>query len=84
MSSWFLVTIATLRYNIMNLCGLETLQLAQWGYTSGANVTGMGWDGTDGNQPRYSRILYNFVHEIGIWGESNHLSTFKPSLARIC
>ena len=41
--------------------------IAQWGYTSGADVTGMGWDGTDGNQPRFSRILNNFVHELGIW-----------------
>ena len=41
--------------------------IAQWGYTSGANVTGMGWDGTDGNQPRFSCILNNFVHELGIW-----------------
>ena len=41
--------------------------IAQWGYTSGTDVPGMGWDGTDGNQPRFSRILYNFVHELGIW-----------------
>ena len=30
-------------------------------------VPGMGWDATDGNQPRFSKILYNFVHELGIW-----------------
>ena len=41
--------------------------IASWGYTSGTNVPGMGWDGTDGNQPRFNRILYNFVHELGIW-----------------
>ena len=41
--------------------------IALWGYTSGTNVPGMGWDGTDGNQPRFSRILHNFVHELGIW-----------------
>ena len=41
--------------------------IAQWGYTSGTSTTGMGWDGTDGNQPRYSCILNNFVHELGIW-----------------
>ena len=41
--------------------------IAQWGYTSGTDVPGMGWDGTDGNQPRYSRILHNFAHELGIW-----------------
>ena len=41
--------------------------IAQWGYTSGSSVKGMGWDGTDGNQPRYTNISNNFVHEIGIW-----------------
>ncbi len=42
--------------------------IAQWGYTRGVDgVPGMGWDGTDGNQPRFSKILYNFVHELGIW-----------------
>ena len=41
--------------------------IASWGYTSGTNVQGMGWDGTDGNQPRYNRILNNFAHELGIW-----------------
>ena len=42
--------------------------IAQWGYTTGVDgVLGMGWDGIDGNQPRFSRILYNFVHELGIW-----------------
>ena len=41
--------------------------IAQWGYTSGTDVPGMGWDGTDGNQPRFSHVLYNFVHELGIW-----------------
>ena len=41
--------------------------IAQWGYTSGTDIPGMGWDGTDGNQPRFSNILYNFAHELGIW-----------------
>ena len=41
--------------------------IASWGYTTGTSVQGMGWDGTDGNQPRFNRILYNFVHELGIW-----------------
>ena len=42
--------------------------IAQWGYTKGVDgVPGMGWDGTDGNQPRFSHVLYNFVHELGIW-----------------
>ncbi len=55
----------TIQYNEFVWIGDSAI--AQWGYTSGANVTGMGWDGTDGNQPRYSRILYNFAHELGIW-----------------
>ena len=41
--------------------------IALWGYTKGTSVQGMGWDGTDGNQPRFTKILYNFVHELGIW-----------------
>ena len=41
--------------------------IALWGYTQGTSVQGMGWDGTDGNQPRFSQILYNFVRELGIW-----------------
>ena len=52
----------------MNLCGLETLQLLNGGsYTNGTNIPGMGCDGTDCNHPRYSHILYNFAHELGIW-----------------
>ena len=41
--------------------------IASWGDTTGTEVPGMGWDGTKGNQPRFNRILYNFVHELGIW-----------------
>ena len=41
--------------------------IASWGYTSGTEVYGFGWDGTDGNQPRGTRIVGNFVHELGIW-----------------
>lgn len=41
--------------------------IALWGDTSGSAVKGMGWDGTDGNQPRFSQILHNFVHELGIF-----------------
>eukprot|EP00117_Sycon_ciliatum_P002580 scpid36471/ scgid7744/ len=41
--------------------------IAQWGYTSGTEVYGFGWDGTDGNQPRGTQIIGNFVHELGIW-----------------
>ena len=41
--------------------------IAQWGDTSGSSAKGMGWDGTDGNQPRFTQVLYNFVHELGIF-----------------
>ncbi len=40
----------------------------QWGNTEGVEgYPGIGWDGTNGDQPRFSSILYNFVHELGIW-----------------
>ena len=41
--------------------------IALWGDTNGSAVKGMGWDGTEGNQPRFSQILYNFLHELGIF-----------------
>lgn len=41
--------------------------IASWGDTSGSSVGGMGWDGTGGNQPRFSQILHNYVHELGIF-----------------
>ena len=45
--------------------------IAQWGYTKGADgVPGMGWDATDGNQPRFSKILYNFCPRVGNMGET--------------
>lgn len=41
--------------------------IGSWGYTTGAGIDGMGPDGTDGNQPRFNKILNNFVHELGLW-----------------
>ncbi len=41
--------------------------IAQWGYTNGSSAEGMGPDGTAGNQPRFTNVSYNFVHELGIW-----------------
>ena len=26
-----------------------------------------GWDGTNGNQPRFMNISFNYVHELGIY-----------------
>ena len=57
--------------------------IALWGDTKGTNVTGMGWDGTDGNQPRFIRILYNFAHELGIWEKQSSLIISRQSLVRI-
>ena len=47
--------------------------IAQWGDTSfgdngGDNaVKGMGWDGRGGEQPRFTTISFNLIHELGIW-----------------
>jgi hypothetical protein len=41
--------------------------IALWGYTAGSPVPGMGPDGTGGDQPRFTSILYNVAHEVGIW-----------------
>ncbi|ETO26019.1 hypothetical protein RFI_11118, partial [Reticulomyxa filosa] len=48
--------------------------IASWGDTNGitfpiseSEETSMGWDGTDGNQPRQVEIVANYVHELGIW-----------------
>lgn len=42
--------------------------IASWGITQGLpGMTGVGWDGTDGNHPRYNQILSNIAREFGIW-----------------
>jgi hypothetical protein len=41
--------------------------IGSWGDTKGSSVEGMGWDGTGGTQPRFNQILYNFVHELGVF-----------------
>ena len=46
---------------------LGSTAIASWGYTNGSDIVGMGPDGTEGNQPRFNQILYNFVRELGIW-----------------
>ena len=44
-----------------------------WGDTEGISfpdsgtITTMGWDGTNGNQPRFINVSSNYVHELGIW-----------------
>lgn len=47
---------------------LGSTAIAQWGNTEGVpEVPGEGWDGTGGDQPRGTNILFNFAHELGIW-----------------
>jgi len=41
--------------------------IGSWGNAKGSPITGMGWDGTDGDQPRFTRLIQNFVHELGVW-----------------
>lgn len=41
--------------------------VSQWGYTEGSGVPGMGFDGTDGNQPRGTYVGYNVIHEVGLY-----------------
>jgi len=41
--------------------------IVSWGNAEGSPIPGMGWDGTNGDQPRGNNILYNLVHEYGIW-----------------
>ena len=43
--------------------------MAAWGYTTGLEdiLPGMGPDGRDGNQPRFTFIQNNMIREIGIW-----------------
>ena len=45
--------------------------VAQWGYTEGSGVPGMGFDGTDGNQPRGTFVGYNVIHEVGLYTKQN-------------
>eukprot|EP01083_Nonionella_stella_P210991 763348_1 len=35
--------------------------------------TEMGWNGTNGNQPRFMNISFNYVHEIGMWEKQSSL-----------
>ncbi len=45
--------------------------VAQWGYTEGSPVAGMGFDATAGNQPRGTVVQDNLVHEVGLWTKQN-------------
>ena len=45
--------------------------IAQWGYSDGSPVPGMGFDLTAGNQPRGTTVAYNLVHEVGLYTKQN-------------
>mmetsp|Transcript_67792 Transcript_67792/g.107564 ORF Transcript_67792/g.107564 Transcript_67792/m.107564 type:complete len:816 (-) Transcript_67792:152-2599(-) len=50
--------------------------VSMWGDTQNISFpdgTTMGYDGTDGNQPRGTRFIQNFVHEIGIWEKQSSM-----------
>eukprot|EP01097_Dermamoeba_algensis_P009260 TRINITY_DN6454_c0_g1_i1.p1 TRINITY_DN6454_c0_g1~~TRINITY_DN6454_c0_g1_i1.p1 ORF type:complete len:324 (-),score=60.71 TRINITY_DN6454_c0_g1_i1:53-1024(-) len=53
------VTTGGLRFVKMNLLGLETMPSRH-----GENTDE--WDGTSGDQPRYTQIVGNYIHELGI------------------
>ena len=36
-------------------------------------ITSMGWDGSNGNQPRFINFTQNFVHEIGIFEKQSSM-----------
>jgi len=42
--------------------------IALWGYSDGVpEVPGFGWDGTGGEQPRGTAVLFNHAHDLGLW-----------------
>lgn len=47
--------------------------IVSWGRTTGDPTGQDGWDGTDGNQPRYNLIDFNFASELGIWEKQSSL-----------
>jgi hypothetical protein len=51
--------------------------MASWGNTQAPGIPqvplGMGWDGTNGDQPRFTEVSYNYVHELGIWEKQSSM-----------
>lgn len=70
---------ATIAYNEFYYIG--STAIAQWGNTDGGDPrlpAGYGQDGTSGDQPRGTRIMYNLCHELGIWEkQSSFYTQFK-------
>lgn len=56
--------------------------IAVWGKTTippsdcaecAARAPGFGYDGTNGEQPRFTKVVGNFVHELGIYEKQSSL-----------
>ena len=47
--------------------------IVSWGRTTGDPTGQDGWDGTEGNHPRYTVVEYNFASEVGIWEKQSSL-----------
>ncbi len=47
--------------------------MVAWGRTTGDPTGQDGWDGTDGNQPRYTVVEFNIASEVGIWEKQSSL-----------
>lgn len=75
----------TIQYN--EFVWLGATAIAAWGNTDGGSLDlpeGYGQDGTAGNQPRGTQILYNWCHEIGIWEkQSSFYTQFKTMLNHV-
>ena len=63
--------------------GIGETAISQWGYTDGSPVPGMGFDATAGNQPRGTNVLYNLVHEVGLWTKQNSFYFQSESFGNI-
>jgi len=47
--------------------------MVSWGRTTGDPTGQDGWDGTGGDQPRYTVVEYNIASEVGIWEKQSSL-----------
>jgi hypothetical protein len=72
---------ATIRANEFAWIGASAV--VAWGNTEGGDPrvpAGMGYDGSAGDQPRYSMIEANIMRELGVWvKQSSAFTTFQSS-----
>ena len=47
--------------------------IALWGRTKGDPLGVDGWDGRDGNQPRYTQVVRNIAREVGVWEKQSSM-----------